>query len=80
MTERKAHVWEVDSENFVHTRWCPEAPKTVQPYFTSPRTAIDLLAQVARPDIRDGFHGDGILRPCATCVLALAEREREDLP
>lgn len=84
MTEKKPHVWEVDAENFVHTRWCPEAPKAVQPYYTGPKTAIDLLTQIAAGDSQAQFGnkqgGPCILTPCAECVLLMAETEREDLP
>ncbi len=89
MTEKKPHVWEVDGENFVHTRWCPEAPgrdgvKLVQPYFTGPKTAIDLLTQIAAGDSQNQFgaenRGPSMLKPCAACIEVLAEQEREDLP
>lgn len=84
MNEKKPHVWEVDGENFVHTRWCPEAPKAVEPYYTGPKTALDLLTQIAKGDSNSQFgslnQGPSILKPCAACIEVLAEQEREDLP
>ncbi len=85
MIEKKPHAWEVDGENFVHTRWCQtDKLSPVEPYFTGPKTALDLLTQIAAGDSQNQFgserRGPGILRSCAACVLVLAEQEREDLP
>lgn len=88
MTEKKPHLWEVDVDNLIHTRWCPEvgteAKKVIEPYYTGPKTAIDLLAQIALGDSQNQFgasrRGPGILKACAACVEKLAEQEREDLP
>lgn len=88
MAEKKPHVWEVDQDNFVHTRWCQgagtEAKKVFEPYYTGPKTALDLLAQIALGDSQSQFgsenRGPGILKPCDACIQVLAEQEREDLP
>lgn len=88
MSEKKPHIWEVDVDNFIHTRWCPEvgteAKKVIQPYITGPKTALDLLTQIAAGDSQNQFgsqnRGPGLLKPCAACVELLAEQEREDLP
>lgn len=88
----KAHVWEVDGGNFVHTRWCQAVAVSIeagtiqkpQVYRTPARTAVDLLAQIALGDSQNQFgsvrKGPSILKACAACVEVLAEQEREDLP
>ncbi len=85
MIEKKPHIWEMDQNNYVHTRWCQE-PKVspTQPYYTAPKTALDLLTHIARGDSHNQFgsshSGAGILKACDACVEVLAEQEREDLP
>lgn len=73
-------VFVVDNVNLVHTRWCPTLPEGTTPYMAKPKTALDLLTHLARPDSHERHQGAAAIRPCASCIPALAETERIQLP
>lgn len=76
-------TWHVDAAHVVHVAFCPRAEEAhALPYYplipaskpgelpTTPSTLDEMYGHIARPDFKDGHHGESILTLCPVCIPA----------
>lgn len=67
-------IWVIEGISTVHYANCDEIASPSTPYMTTPKTASEMLAHIARPDTKDKMPGPSILGACQ-CITLTAERE-----
>jgi hypothetical protein len=60
--------WCVDEAQVVHNTMCKAAVGAVTHYVSKPKTNVEMLDSLARPDSAHGHEAPGLIRGCEFCI------------